>query len=411
MIRCLSVLLVFLVAAAFSPAYARTGGTIPCTDMATTTCTSKQEALDIAKSSETATKQAVNYGNTDAAGYGEWTARYASHTVANEGTPSEYLSVTYVDVAPNGYIGAAGTVFFYWKPKECSPNDPPLSGGFMSFTGSEPGYQTCHDGCEYNPDSMTYKFGVVDGVKFVSVAGWIPSGASCTVGPNDGYVPPADTDHDGVSDSKDASPNNPGNSNAADDASNPKGDTKEDGHGSGNGNKSGGGGNCGNPPSSSGDEILAQIAYQTWATRCAIESTKDSSGTVKTTGGNNGGTVPIPGGVDMTETNSLLSAIKTYIKKVHDFIDSVTGEVSGLDTDKGEGASDLDHVWGSSSDEHDLDSSGFGWARSCPVLPSISIGGYSGQVDDGTLCTVMQAVGALVLLLAYFQAGLIIGRP
>ena len=295
--------------------------------------------------------------------------------------------------------------------KACSPNDPPLSGGFMSFTGSEPGYQTCHDGCEYNPDSMSYKFGVVDGIKFVSVAGWIPSGASCTVGPNDGYVPPADTDNDGISDSKDASPQNPGNSNAADDASNPKGDTKEDGHGSGNGNKSGGGGNCGNPPSSSSDEILAQIAYQTWATRCAIESTKDSSGTVKTTGGNNGGTVPIPGGVDMTETNSLLSAIKTYIKKVHDFIDSVTGEVSGLDTDKGEGASDLDHVWGSSSDEHDLDSSGFGWARSCPVLPSISIGGYSGQVDDGTLCTVMQAVGALVLLLAYFQAGLIIGRP
>jgi len=280
----------------------------------------------------------------------------------------------------------------------------------MSFTGSEPGYQTCHDGCEYNPDSMTYKYGVVDGVKFVSVSGWIPSGASCTVGPNDGYVPPADTDHDGVSDSKDASPNNPGNSNAADDTSNPKGDTKEDGHGSGNGNKSGGGGNCGNPPSSSGDEILAQIAYQTWATRCAIESTKDSSGNVKTTGGNNGGTVPIPGGVDMKETNSLLSAIKTYIKKVHDFIDGVTGEVSGLDTDKGEGASDLDHVWGSSSDEHDLDSSGFGWARSCPVLPSISIGGYSGQVDDGTLCTVMQAVGALILLLAYFQAGLIIGR-
>lgn len=48
------------------------------------------------------------------------------------------------------------------------------------------------------------------------------------------------------------------------------------GNGSGNGNSNGndnassGGGDCASPPVSSGDPLLAQIASQTWATRCAI---------------------------------------------------------------------------------------------------------------------------------------------
>lgn len=40
--------------------------------------------------------------------------------------------------------------------------------------------------------------------------------------------------------------------------------------GDGDENSSGGGGDCGAPPVSSGDALLAQIAHQTWATRCAI---------------------------------------------------------------------------------------------------------------------------------------------
>ena len=43
------------------------------------------------------------------------------------------------------------------------------------------------------------------------------------------------------------------------------GDAEEDGDGST------GGGDCGAPPASSGDALLAQIAHQAWATRCAIE--------------------------------------------------------------------------------------------------------------------------------------------
>lgn len=291
-------------------------------------------------------------------------------------------------------------------PKECSPDDPPLTGGFMKYEGSEPGYQTCADGCEYNPSSMTYQTGTVDGIKFVSLAGWIPSGANCTVGPNDGYVPPSDADSDGVSDEHDADPNNPGNSNQKDDPSKPKGETKEEGDGSGNGNQSSGGGNCQQAPNSSGDAILAQIAYQAWATRCAIEGLKDADGNVKTTGGKDGG----GGATSMTETNAILTAIKDLLKPIRDFISGVSDEVGGLDTDDGTGEDDVDSVWGEPSTNDDLNSAGLGWLRSCPELPTLTIGGYTGQVDNGTLCTVMQAVGALILLLAYFQAGLIIGR-
>lgn len=39
-------------------------------------------------------------------------------------------------------------------------------------------------------------------------------------------------------------------------------------------NASSGGGDCASPPVSSGDQILGQIAYQTWATRCNVEKGK-----------------------------------------------------------------------------------------------------------------------------------------
>lgn len=45
----------------------------------------------------------------------------------------------------------------------------------------------------------------------------------------------------------------------------------EDGEGDEDGNGSSGGGDCDTPPVSTGDEILAQIARQTWETRCQSE--------------------------------------------------------------------------------------------------------------------------------------------
>ena len=46
---------------------------------------------------------------------------------------------------------------------------------------------------------------------------------------------------------------------------------QEGGEGDGDGNSSSGGTNCGSPPVSTGDSLLAQIAYQAWETRCQFD--------------------------------------------------------------------------------------------------------------------------------------------
>ena len=301
----------------------------------------------------------------------------------------------------------------------CDHNGPPLSGGFMKYTGSEPGYQTCHDGCEYNPSSMTFQTGTVDGISYVSLNGWIPSGATCTVGANDDYTPPSDSDGDGVSDGNDPAPNNPGESGNTGDNP-PSGDGNGDGDGSGNGNQSVGGGSCASAPSSSGDQILGQIAYQAWATRCAIENAKDGNGNLRTTQGEGTGTGTGTGTGNGTQqgngscgdgtVNAAICATKELVKKISDFVDGLSGEAAGLDNDPGDDTDPMS-IWGDPPDEADLDEGGLGWGRACPTLPQVSLPGYSGPIDNGLLCTTFQAIGALVLLLAYFQAGLIVGRP
>lgn len=183
----------------------------------------------------------------------------------------------------------------------CDFNAPALTGGYTPSTGnlgfpaSDPNgcpIQVCQDGCAYNdPGTASLTFVVVDGVAHCSVSGWRPAGQTCTASGAVGSVgsPPTDSDADGTSDGFDPSPNNPGSGGGGGEggASQPE-DGQCGGHnqpecgtpgsGSGNGNTSGGGGNCSTPPSSSGDAILAQIAYQTWATRCAIEGRGTSGG-------------------------------------------------------------------------------------------------------------------------------------
>lgn len=125
----------------------------------------------------------------------------------------------------------------------------------------------------------------IDGTEWMGCTSWKPTGATCTAG--DSPSAPSDSDGDGSSDGNDGSPNNPGQGGSGqggapgqDGSGNPSGGSGSGpgggqgngpGEGSGNGNTSGGGGNCSTPPASTGDAILAQIAFQTWATRCAVE--------------------------------------------------------------------------------------------------------------------------------------------
>lgn len=258
------------------------------------------------------------------------------------------------------------------------------------------GGKMCKDGCEYEGGiSPGGGVGVcfdtvIDGQRYTHCTGWGPTGSQCTVDGPGGFPgtpseAPPDSDGDGTSDDFDSAPNNPGRG-----GSGPDGEpTQEDGDcggigqpecgalgsGSGNGNTSGGGGDCNTPPSSTGDPILAQIAFQTWATRCAVEGNANAG--------------PGSGSGDGGEG----------------LLDQLRAEAAGLDQSLGEG--DADAAWIEGPTTLDLDTGGLGIGGTCPAPPTVN--GVS--IDpDGNLCMLVQIIGALVLVGAYVHAGYIIGR-
>lgn len=173
-------------------------------------------------------------------------------------------------------------------PNTC-PDQPNL--GASAWSGYDPSNASiCKDSCSYSDIGGLSVGIVIDGVEYTYAADWESTGAQCSVA-SGAVAPPSDADGDGTSDGFDGSPNNPGagGGGGPDGLGQPEDKDcggpgqpacGENGSGSGNGNSSGGGGNCKTPPSSSGDAILAQIAYQAWATRCAVEGLGKGDGEV-----------------------------------------------------------------------------------------------------------------------------------
>lgn len=171
------------------------------------------------------------------------------------------------------------------ETKSCGGCDskPPLT----NVTASPGSSEVCQDQCTFECSGLSVDL-TVDGEtrSYCGSPAWNPSGGQCsTTGPGAIGPPspaPTDSDGDGSSDGNDSSPNNPGSGGQGPDGDGPA-DGDSDcggpdqpvcgaaGSGSGNGNTSGGGGDCKTPPNSKGDQILAQIAFQTWATRCALK--------------------------------------------------------------------------------------------------------------------------------------------
>ena len=160
--------------------------------------------------------------------------------------------------------------------KDCSA-EADLGPG--AYVASQP--EICQDECGYE-GSGSCVGGSSDGQDMWTCNAWSPTGETCATG--DTPAPGQDTDGDGSSDGNDAAPNNPGQGGGGEngppgedgggqgEGSGPGGGQGNgSGEGSGNGNTAGGGGDCGTPPSVTGDAALAMIAYQTWATRCAVE--------------------------------------------------------------------------------------------------------------------------------------------
>lgn len=290
-------------------------------------------------------------------------------------------------------------ILFYWTTecpsgywwddvnKTCGQpcaDKPPIPAGAAHAPGDTQAF--CQDGCAYSCSGMSMLV-TIDGQLLTVCAGqWQTSGgATCSAGEPPPLTPVVDTDGDGISDENDLSPNNPGESGdgSGQDVSRACGGPGQpeclpDGsnEGSGRGNTSGGGGDCNTPPRSSGDAILAQIAFQTWATRCAVLGTANQgSGTGTGTG----------------DGESAL--------------DQLRAEAAGLDTSLGEG--DAEAAWIEGPSSLDLDTGGLGIGGTCPAPPTVN--GVS--IDpDGNLCMLVQIIGTLVLVGAFAHAGYIIGR-
>jgi len=214
-----------------------------------------------------------------------------------------------------------------WNPDThtCSApcaNLPPLTGGW-AVTGAE----VCSGGCAYAPvPGGIFAFKKIDGISYWGTSGWAPTGGTCGVPTV--ADPPPDRDGDGVSDGLDGAPDNPGDTGGKDPPEDPPdgdGDGKPDCGGSGqaqcpdktdpNNHQSSGGGNCSSPPVSSGDEILAQIAYQTWATRCAVTGDANANnGSGSGSGDAPDYTTPLNNiAGNINTTNSLLGDVNTKL--------------------------------------------------------------------------------------------------
>jgi hypothetical protein len=299
-------------------------------------------------------------------------------------SPLRHGSFAYGTECPAGY---------YWDDvnKTCGTpcsDKPSIPGSEKHALGSESSF--CYEGCLYTGRGQCLGI-VIDGIESTYCSYWTTElGATCSVGESpEPIVPPVDSDGDGISDENDLSPNNPGVGNA--DGQEPsracggpgQPECLPDGsnEGSGRGNTSTGGGDCNTPPRSSGDAILAQIAFQTWATRCAVLTAAN----VKPGSGSGGGDGDGDG-----EASEM---------------DRLRNEAAGLDTSLGEG--DADAAWIEAPSSLDLDTGGLGIGGTCPAPPTIN--GVS--IDpDNNLCMLVQIIGSLVLVGAFAHAGYIIGR-
>lgn len=278
---------------------------------------------------------------------------------------------------------------------KCSASDPPL-GNLMQVYSDEnnSAFESCSGQCGYVTDKQgvngVYPFTTVkiDGVEYVEVKGWIPSGEVCTAS-NEPTVPPVDSDGDGVSDGKDGAPDNAGSDGDHPTAPpTPDPDCGTEGNApcpdktDPNDHTSTGGADCQSPPRSSGDPILAQIAFQTWATRCAVlnKANERSVGDVVKGPGNNPGDSNGNGVADVLEGT----------------VGDSPNAPPGVEDDDGTAA------WGQ------VDQAGWLGTSSCPGLPDLELNGMVVSLSEKP-CDFGLLLRALLMTAALASAAYIIG--
>ena len=179
------------------------------------------------------------------------------------------------------------------------------------------------------------------------------------------------------------------------------GGSGNEGEGDGDGNSASGGGDCDTPPVVKGDAALGMVAMQTWATRCAVESNKGSSGgTVTGSVGDCNSPFSVSG--DSVEANQL-RALRVSLCVGPGW--AKAGEGQGSGDNPHDGAEGIDgpgkSTWKFDTDV--LDKSGFG-GGTCPQLGTIELGRFGAISLDNTTwwCPLISALRAVMLLLGAF---------
>lgn len=200
-------------------------------------------------------------------------------------------------------------------------------------------------------------------------------------------------------------------------------------------NTASGGEDCERRPIVS-DPAFEMIANQAWATRCAVEAgnAADVTGDIEkcdqpfTVNGDNANAVKLRAmraqicGTatrvvgDVSDCNSTFSvqgdtpdahqlrAMRTQICGDQGVEwDAIGDAVAAVDATAGEGdPSSVVRDIGGSDGDGELDTSGLGYGRSCPTLPSVTVMGTTLDFNAhaGAMCRWMQLAGQLVLVLA-----------
>lgn len=201
------------------------------------------------------------------------------------------------------------------------------------------------------------------------------------------------------------------------DADNQRDGGSEDGQG----DSASGGGNCESPPIVS-DPALEMVATQAWATRCAVEA----GNAAKVTGdvgdcaspfsveGDNANAaklramrVQICGGLD-GDANGVIGGAIDGIDSAISAADGSDPDVSDSDFDEAADPANWREIRDLNSELADLDASGFIGSRSCPIAPSVSVGGTSLGLNFNPICNLFIDMSGLLLALAYIVAARII---
>ncbi|MCW0386835.1 hypothetical protein NB722_001374 [Xanthomonas sacchari] len=168
------------------------------------------------------------------------------------------------------------------------------------------------------------------------------------------------------------------------------------------GKSASGGGDCKTPPVVSGDQALAMVATQTWATRCAVEA----GNATKVTGdiGDCKSAFTVEG--DNAQAHELRALRAERCGESPAWVKPKSGEGSNGDPYGGStDGKDGPGTWSLKVDSRLLDTSGF-LGGSCPTLGTLDFGRF-GQVSlDGTTwwCPLIAAMRAVMLLMGAFIA-------